>query len=125
MFQSWYRSRAIGMALLIVPWLLYLSYALLSAQDEIVQESALQAPIEKVEFHGKGDYRHFKTTVLLPDGEAFELNLAPSPAPRIGQQLPLLMRSYESGKRDYALDRKNWRTQSHSTSVQTRRKRAE
>ena len=87
--ESWRRGRAISFAIMLVPFLLYLSYTLNKSEDKVVSETQIQALIKDVEFRGKKEYRHFKTEVQLPNGENITLLIAPSPAPRAGEKLPL------------------------------------
>lgn len=110
-FQRWYRNRAIGGAILMVPVLAYLFLAAYRYNNrEVIEEKQVQAKVTHLEFKGKDSYRHFKTTLELPSGETIELRIAPSPyAPHVGESLPVQVIKHKSGVVDYKLNRKAWK----------------
>lgn len=89
----------------------YLFYqAYLYKNREVVSEIQAVAIVQETAFKGSGSSKHFSTTLVLPDGETLILQLAPSPAPRTGEKIPLTQITRASGQVDYRLDRDAWKS---------------
>lgn len=107
--KRWYTNRAIGFLILLIPMMGYLFYqAYLYKHRQVISETQTLATVKEAAFKGSGSSKHFKTTLVLPEGETLVLQLAPSPAPRPGEQIPLTQLTRESGRVDYRLDRDAW-----------------
>lgn len=109
--KRWYTSRAIGFLILLIPMMSYLFYqAYLYKNRAVVSEIQAVAIVQETAFRGSGSSKHFKTTLVLPEGETIVLQLAPSPAPRTGEKIPLTQITRASGQVDYRLDRDAWKS---------------
>lgn len=109
--KRWYTNRAIGALVLLTPMMGYLFYhAYLYKHRAVVSEAQIIATVKETAFKGSGSSKHFKTTLILPEGKSLVLQLAPSPAPRSGEKIPLNQLTRESGQVDYRLNREAWNT---------------
>jgi hypothetical protein len=107
--SRWYTNRAIAFLILLIPMMGYLFYhAYLYRNREVVSETQALAIVQETAFRGSGNGKHFKTTLALPKGGTIILQLAPSPAPRAGDQIPLTEITRASGQVDYRLNREAW-----------------
>lgn len=107
--KRWYTNRAIGFLVLLVPMMGYLFYEGYHYKHrQVVSETQTLATVKAAAFKGSGSSKHFKTTLVLPEGKTLVLQLAPSPAPHPGEQIPLTQLTRESGRVDYRLDREAW-----------------
>ena len=107
--SSWYRSRAIVMAIFLLPMLAYLSWSIKSSRDNpVIQKQAVIAVVQRVQPQGQESGLHYNTTLKLANGEQIELKLGASPVPKPGEKLPLTALTRQSGDKEYRLDRFKW-----------------
>lgn len=110
--STWYRNRAVAFAILFTPLLLWMSYSMSKARNNVVvAERKLTGKIENTELVGKAEYKTFETQIRVPNGELVTMRIGAPPVPRIGQEIPVIQKHFKEGEVEYRLDRPAWTEQ--------------
>ena len=99
-YRSYRLSRAVGMAIIVVPMLLWLTWQKPRAQDAQVVQVPVGA-VEVIEHEGQKHYHAYLSLKALPElkqDRPLEVMIRPPHQVKVGDLVPVLCETFEAGK---------------------------